>query len=101
MPDGNDVKFTVNGITMSEVGKSKAECVMVLSVFQTESGAKSALNTPNISLSTNHWEAQGTLGENIDSVIDECFKYLFEGKESQLSLELDEKEPEEGEEDDK
>jgi hypothetical protein len=97
MPDGNDEKFVINGVVISE--KKNDEQIMVLSTFTTMSGSRVAMNTPNISTGTDHWETQATLGEDIDKVVDECYEYLFNSKAAQQELPLestddDEKEPE-------
>jgi len=88
MPEENKDKLTINGIVISE--KNDSEQVMVLSTFETMSGAKVAINTPNISMETDHWAGQGTLGEDSDGVVDECYQYLFKNKAAQLVIPMEE-----------
>lgn len=88
MPEDNQEMVTVNGIVCSEKGNS--DQVMVLSSYEVASGSKVALNTPNISMDTDHWDAQGTMGEITDEVEEECYKYLFDNKAAQLTMDLEE-----------
>jgi len=88
MPEDNQELVTVNGIVCSQ--KNNSEQVMVLSSYETASGAKVAINTPNISLDTDHWTAQQTMGEIAYEVEVECYKYLFDNKAAQLEMPFEE-----------
>lgn len=96
MTEENEEHFTINGIIVSE--KKDTEMVMILGSYETASGAKSAINSPLISMDDDCWENQKTLGEKTDSVVDECFEYLFNNKSAQLSLSLEEEDTNKNEE---
>ena len=90
MPEENQKSITVNGI-VSTVRK-ESEFALILASYTTESGAMVALNTPNISMDTDIWPGQEKMGEIVDEISDESFKYLFENKFSQLEMTFGEEE---------
>ena len=95
MPEENQEAITINGIVSTY--KKDSEFALIMASYRTESGAMVALNTPNISMDTDYWPGQEKMGEVVDDISDESFKYLFENKSSQLEMPFTEEnqEPEE------
>ena len=84
MPEDNQNKFTINGITLSE--KKGTSQVLIMAVFETPTGMKTSLNTPNILLSGEDYVEQEKLEKRIEIIINEVWSYLFENKQAQQDL---------------
>jgi hypothetical protein len=80
MHEENEAKFDVRGITLSE---NKGEQVLITAMFETDSGMKCCMNTPNIRMDGDIYENEATLGELVDKIVDETHEYLFKGKQAQ------------------
>lgn len=80
----------VRGVAWSGSGAKRG--VVITSVLTTPNGQKTALNTPRLTVSED--DAEGAkLVTALDTLNDEVFAYLFEGKQAQLSLFGDNQEP--------
>lgn len=78
----------VRGVAWSGSGSKRG--VVITSVLTTPSGQKVALNTPRFTVSEDDTQLSGLL----ETLNDEIFAYLFDGKQAQLSLFGDAQEPE-------
>jgi len=87
MEDDNQEKFRIAGITLSQ--RKNIDQVIVTGVFETQTGMKTCLNTPNVVMDGDTYDAQENLATQIDQITDEAFKYLFENKQAQLDIETE------------
>lgn len=77
-------KIDVRGVSWS--GTADNVGVIITSVFETPNGLKTCINTPRIKLEQISFGFEEELESIIDSIKTEVYKYLFEGKQAQLSL---------------
>jgi hypothetical protein len=84
--------IAVSGISIK--GEDDKRAVVITSVL-TCKGKKTALNTARILLNGDVYGKEEALSEDIDTIIEEVYLYLFEGKTSQLAMEFQEVEGEE------
>lgn len=77
-------KIDVRGVSWS--GTADNVGVIITSVFETPNGLKTCINTPRIKLEQISFGFEEELEAIIDSIKAEVYKYLFEGKQAQLSL---------------
>ena len=89
-------KIEIRGVAWSGGGDGAG--VVITSVLEAVNGQKTALNTPRIKLSAESFGFEPDLEDAANSIKEEVYKYLFEGKRAQLSLFGDPVNPEEGDE---
>jgi len=77
-------KYEVRGLSWSGTGSGAG--VVITSVFETESGLKTAVNTPRIKTEQISYGFEEDLERIASDVKDEVYNYLFEGKQAQMSL---------------
>ena len=77
-------KIDVRGVSWS--GTADNVGVIITSVYETPNGLKTCINTPRIKLEQISFGFEEELESIIDSIKTEVYKYLFEGKQAQLSL---------------
>ena len=77
-------KIEVRGVNWS--GQDENRGVIITAVFETSNGLKTCINTPRIKLSTISFGFEEELEKITDAIKGEVYKYLFEGKQAQLSL---------------
>ena len=89
-------KIEVRGVSWS--GTDENAGVVITAVFETTNGLKTCINTPRIKLATISFGFEEQLETIVNEIKSETYKYLFEGKQAQLSLFGPGGEPAEGEE---
>lgn len=77
-------RLNVHGLSWS--GNGDTSGIVVSAVFETVNGSKSALNTPHIKFARASYGFEEELEAITNEIKDEAYKYLFEGKQAQLSL---------------
>lgn len=77
-------KIDVRGISWS--GTEDNIGVVITAVFETPNGLKTCINTPRIKLAQISFGFEEELETIVNAVKTEVYKYLFEGKQAQLSL---------------
>lgn len=77
-------RIDVRGISLS--GSEEDRAVVITAVYETENGLKTAINTPKIKTAQISYGFEEELDEIVDQIKSEVFRYLFEGKQAQLSL---------------
>ena len=85
-PDSEQTEHDITGITLST--KKGNDQVIISSTYTLASNQKVSMNSPNIALEGSDWDNQDKLSEQIKSVSDEAYAYLFDGKAAQLSLDV-------------
>lgn len=89
-------KIEVRGVSWS--GTDENAGVVITAVFETTNGLKTCINTPRIKLATISFGFEEQLETIVNEIKSETYKYLFEGKQAQLSFFGPGGEPAEGEE---
>lgn len=77
-------KIEVRGVSWS--GTDENAGVVITAVFETTNGLKTCINTPRIKLATISFGFEEQLETIVNEIKCETYKYLFEGKQAQLSL---------------
>lgn len=77
-------KIEVRGVSWS--GTDENAGVVITAVFETTNGLKTCINTPRIKLATISFGFEEQLETIVNEIKSETYKYLFEGKQAQLSL---------------
>ena len=77
-------KIEVRGVSWS--GSDENAGVVITAVFETTNGLKTCINTPRIKLAQISFGFEEQLETIVDAIKSETYKYLFEGKQAQLSL---------------
>jgi hypothetical protein len=80
--------ITVTGIAIS--GKDEFRGIITMGVFETEFRNKVAINTHRIIFDGNKYGLEELLNDCADTIENECYLYLFEGKRAQLEIPFDE-----------
>lgn len=83
-------KIDVRGISWS--GADTRAAVVLTAVYETPNGQKTAINTPRILLGGESFGFEEDLKDITDAIRNEVYRYLFEGKQAQMSLFGDESE---------
>lgn len=77
-------KIDVRGVSWSGSGENVG--VVITAVYETANGLKTCINTPRIKLDQISFGFEEELETIVESIKTEVYKYLFEGKQAQLSL---------------
>lgn len=77
-------KIDVRGVSWS--GSDENAGVVITAVYETPNGLKTCINTPRIKLAQISFGFEEELETIVESIKTEVYKYLFEGKQAQLSL---------------
>ena len=77
-------KIEVRGVSWS--GSDDNTGVVITAVFETPNGLKTCINTPRIKMATISFGFEEELETIVDAIKTEVYAYLFNGKQSQLSL---------------
>ena len=77
-------KIEVRGVAWSGTGDNTG--VVITSVFETQNGLKTCINTPRIKMATISFGFEEELETIVESIKKEVYAYLFKGKQAQMSL---------------
>lgn len=77
-------KIDVRGVSWS--GTDENVGVVITAVFETTNGLKTCVNTPRIKLAQISFGFEEELEAIVGAIKTEVYKYMFEGKQAQLSL---------------
>lgn len=77
-------KIRVTGIALS--GKEDAKGCIITAVMKSQTNSSMAINTHRISFKSTTYGFEDDLKVICDDIENEVFRYLFEGKQAQLSL---------------
>lgn len=77
-------RIDVRGVSWS--GTDENAGVVITAVFETPNGLKTCINTPRIKLAQISFGFEEELEKIVEAIKSETYKYLYEGKQAQLSL---------------
>ncbi len=77
-------RIDVRGVSWS--GTDENAGVVITAVFETPNGLKTCINTPRIKLAQISFGFEEELEKIAEAIKSETYKYLYEGKQAQLSL---------------
>lgn len=77
-------RIEVRGVSWS--GTDENAGVVITAVFETPNGLKTCINTPRIKLAQISFGFEEELEKIAEAIKSETYKYLYEGKQAQLSL---------------